>query len=135
MVGDNDLMVVDETRVTAYSIRVGECMDIAQDEAYEAIAFASDTIHDRGAVDAHTPIYADAEIRRRPDGMGGIGGGNQELAWHAADARAGGAIIAAFDNHGVRPGGFGCTICGKPRGTGTDYRNVNMHGLHFSTSL
>ena len=135
VVGDNDLMVIQETRVALYAIRFGNGMDFAQDEADKTIALASDTIHDRGSVDTNTTVYANAKARRLPDGMGGIRGGNQELAWHAADARTGGAVIAALDDHGVRPGGLGCTICSEPRGTGTDYCNVNMHGLHFSRPL
>src|SRR5476649_446094 len=95
-------MVVHETCMAANTVRVGNILHVAQGEADKAVALAPYAIHDLASIDVNCAVDMDAKARCLPDGMGGIGGGNQELARHAAHARAGGAIVAAFDNRGVR---------------------------------
>ena len=129
MVSDRYRMVVHETCMAANAVRVGNVLHVAQHETDKAVALAPYAIHDLAAIDADNAIDMDAKARRLPDGMGGLGGGNEELARHAAHARAGGAIVAAFDNRGARSCGFGCAVRGKACRAGTDYCNVNLHGL------
>ena len=64
-----------------------------------------------------------------------IGSGNQQLARHAADTRAGGAILAAFDNHGTRSCGFDGTVCRKASRPGTNDRYINLHDMHIHSFL
>src|SRR5450830_1731028 len=124
-------MVVQETCMAANAVRVGNVLHIAQHETDKAVALAPYAIHDPAAIDADKAIDMDAKARCLPDGMGALGGGNEELARHAADARAGGAIVAAFDDYSGHSCGFGCAVRGKARRAGADYRNVNLHGLHI----
>ena len=122
---DRQRMVVQESGMAANALRLGNVLHVAQHEAHKSVAFAPDPIHDLTPVDADSAIDMDAETRCLGDGMGGLGGGNQQLARHAADARAGGAIVAAFDNRDTRTCGFGCAIRGQASRAGTDYCNVN----------
>ena len=76
-----------------------------------------------------------AESRGLGNGMGRIGGGNQELARHAAHARAGGAVLAAFNDHRARAFALGCTVRDQARCAGTDYCNVNFQSLHVRRAV
>ena len=133
MVSDRQRMVVHETCMAANAVRLGNVLHVAQHETDKAVALAPYPIHDRASIDADNAIDMDAKVRRLADGMGGLGGGNEELARHAAHARAGGAVVAAFDNRRARSCGFGCAVRGKACGAGTDYCNVNVQCLHVSS--
>ena len=128
-------MVVHETRMTANAVRFGNGLHVARHETDKAVALAPHALHDLASVDADNAVGMDAEARRLCDGMGGLGGGNEQLARHAAHARAGGAIVAAFDHHGARSRGFGCAVRRKSRRAGADNRNVNLQGFHVSASV
>jgi len=101
---------------------------LAQHETDKSVALAPNAVHDLAAIDPDAAFEMHAEGRRLFNGMRRLGGSDQQFARHAADARAGGAMGAAFDNRcsgACRPG---CAISGESRGAGTDDRNVNLHG-------
>ncbi len=75
------------------------------------------------------------EARRRFDGVGRIRGGDEQLARHAADAGAGGAIGAAFDDHCGRARRSGSVVCGKACRPGADDGDVDLRNLHFASSF
>src|SRR6185503_11262105 len=116
--------------MAANAVRAGDALHVAQHKIDEAFALAPHAIHDLAAVDADCATGVNAKIRRFPDGMGGIGSGNEELARHAAHARAGGAIIAAFDDCGAGSCGLGRAVRGKSGRAGADDGDVNLQGLH-----
>jgi len=126
MVGDRYRMIVHETGLAANAVRVGDFLHVAQHETDEAVALAPYAIHDLAAIDTDYAIDVDAKTRRFPDSMGGLGGGDEKLARHAAHASAGGAIVAAFDNRGVRSCGFGRAVRGEAGCAGADDGNVNL---------
>jgi hypothetical protein len=128
-------MVVRETCLAANAVCLGNVLHVTQHETDKAVALAPYSIHNRASIDADNAIDMDAKPRRLPDGMRGLGGGNQKLARHAADARAGAAIVAAFDNYRTHSCSLGCVIRDKARGAGTDHCNVNLNGLHASPSF
>ena len=134
MVCDRQRMVVHETRMAANAVRRGDVFHVAQHATDKAVALAPYPVHDFAPIDANKAIDMDAKAGCLADGMGGVGGRNQELARHAADARAGGAIVAAFDDHGVCSCGFCCAVRGEACRAGTDYRNVNVQCLHHLPS-
>ena len=76
-----------------------------------------------------------AEARCFSHGMGGLGSGDEQLARHAAHARAGGAILAAFNNHRARSGGFGGTVSNKSCRARTDNCNIHLQGFHALSSM
>jgi hypothetical protein len=128
-------MIVYETCMAANAVRAGNVLHVTQHDTDKAVALAPDAIHDLAAIDADNAIEMDAKGRCLPDGMGSLGGGNEELARHAAHARAGGAVVAVFDNRGARACSFGCVVRGKACRAGTDYCNVNLQGLHAPSSF
>ena len=89
------------------------------------------------------PVHRD-HGHLHPEGRGvarlvrGLGGGNQQFAGHAAHARAGRAISAAFDQqHGVGVGA-GSPVGAHAGGTGThngDFDLKRSHGKQFLQSL
>ena len=128
-------MVVDETCMTAYAPGFGNILHFAQRETDKAVTLGPYAIHDRAAIDADQAVEMDAEAGCLADGMGGLGGGDEELARHAAHARAGGAIVAAFDDRDACSRGFGGAVGGDAGGPGTDYCNVNLRGVHVLSAL
>src|ERR1700730_3755671 len=119
--GDNtrlptfERMVVDERCVAAHPVRFGEA------------------IHDRATIDADDAIVVHTEAPRRFDGMGRIGGGDEQLARHAADAGASRAIGAAFDEHCGRACNPGSAVRGKACRPRADDGDVNLRNLHFAS--
>jgi hypothetical protein len=128
-------MVVDETRIAAQAIRLGNAFDVAQREADEPVALAPHPIHDRATIDADDTIEVHTEARRRCDGVGRIRRSDEQLARHAADASAGGAIGAAFDEHCGRACSPGRAVRGKACRPGTDNGNVNAQNSHVESSV
>ena len=110
---DVERMVVHETCMAAKAIRFGNAFNVAQHETDEPVALAPHPIHDRATIDADDTIMVHAEARRRFDGVGRIRGGDEQLARHAADAGAGGAMGAAFDEHCGRARSPGSAVRGK----------------------
>jgi hypothetical protein len=99
VIADDKRVVVLEARVTTNAIRFRDAFDIPQHEAYEAVAFAPHPRHDFAPFDADPAVEMRAETRQKLCRMHGLGRGDQELARHAADARAGRSVLAAFDQH------------------------------------
>ena len=87
----------DEPCAAVELVVLGDRLDALDDEADEAVALAADAVHDRAAVDLDRGV--DAERRRVLGVVGGLAGRDEELARHAADARAGRAVDAALDHH------------------------------------
>ncbi len=77
-------MVVNETRTAAKAVRFGNAFNVAQHETDEPVALAPHSIHDRATIDVDDTINVHTEARRRRDGVGRIRGGDEQLAWHAA---------------------------------------------------
>ena len=115
--------------MAAKAVRFGDAFDVAQHETDEPVALAPYPIHDRATIDAEGAIEVHAEARRRCDGVGRIRGGDEQLARHAADAGAGGAIGAAFDEHCGRACGPRSAVRGKACRPGADDGDVNLAQL------
>jgi hypothetical protein len=90
-----------EARASHDAVLGGDAFDPLQDEPDEAVAFAFHAAHDLAAVDALRALDMHAECRRGVDRMGGLGGGDEQLGGHAADAGAGGAVGAGLHDRGA----------------------------------
>ena len=64
-----------------------------------------------------------------------LGGGNEELARHAADARAGGAVEPAFDDDRTAPRGLRRAIRGQARRSGADHGDVRLDSSHLYSRM
>jgi hypothetical protein len=135
MPNDVERMVVQETCMAAKAVRFGNAFNIAQHEIDEPVALAPQPIHHRTAIDADDAIVMHTEARRHFDGVGRLRGGDQQLARHAADACAGGAMGASFDDHCRRSCGPGRAVRGKACRPGADDGDVNLRNLHFASSF
>ncbi len=129
MVSDRQRLVVHETRMAANAVRIRNLLHFIERESDEAVALALDAFHDCASVDAYNAVDMDAKGRCLADGMSGLRGGNQKLARHATDARAGGAIVAALDHHRAGCCGFGCAVRGHACSAGADDSNVNLQSV------
>jgi hypothetical protein len=127
-VADGERRVVDEARVTDDLVGVGDRIDALRYEADETIALAPHACHHRGTVDAHVAV--EAERTEALDCVRGLGRCDQQLARHAADARAGRAVDAAFDQQRRAARGLRGPVRREACGTGTDHRNVGLQGAH-----
>jgi hypothetical protein len=99
-------VAIDELRVAADAVRLGNALDAVEHEAHEAVALALHARHHLAAVDAHRAVDVHAEARRALDGVRGLGRGDEQLRRHAAHARAGGAVGAALDDDARGAGGL-----------------------------
>jgi hypothetical protein len=86
---------------------------IVQRRVDESVAFAPHAIHD--GVTVHTHSAPDAERSSAPRCVSDLGGGEQELTWHATDPRAGSASRAMLDEHHVTGTRDGGTVCSESR--------------------
>jgi len=112
-----------KARVTEDSVLGRNAVGLGDGQVDESIALAADAVHDGGTV--HLNGAADAEPSRVPRAMGDGGGGEEELAWHAADPRARGALWTVLDEHHARrPGGRGL-VRRKPGRSRADDRDVD----------
>jgi len=134
MVSDRYRMVVHQTCMAANAVRVWNFLHITQDESNKAITLAPYALQDLTSIDADSALHMNAKTGSDSHSMGRISGGDQQLARHAAHPRAGGAIVAAFDQRGVRTLGFGGAIRSKACRAGTDYCNVDVQGFHVQSS-
>jgi hypothetical protein len=116
--------------MAAQFIACRDAVDAIQHEADEAVALAPHARHHGYAVDAlFTGMHA--EFRRRVEHVRRLGRRDQELAGHAADPGAGGAVMAAFDHHrarALRPGG---AVGHQARRAGADHGDVDLQCLHL----
>jgi hypothetical protein len=135
MLIDLKRMVVHETGMAAKAVRFGNAFNVAQHEADEPVALAPHPLHDCAPVDAHDTIMMHTEGGRGLDGVGCIRGGDEQLARHAADARAGGAVGTAFDEHCGRPCSPGSAVGGNAGRPGADDGDVNLRDPSFASSL
>ena len=134
-------MVVDLQRARAGKARValqavlgGNGFHGLEHEADEAVAFALDARHHGRAIDPHL-AGMHAERTGRVQRMRRLCRGNQELAWHAADPGAGGAVMRTLDDYGaraLRPGG---TIGRHAGGARADDGNIHVQLFHGALSL
>src|SRR4051812_20471741 len=69
-----------------------------------------------------------AEARCKLRRVHGLSRGDQQLARHAADARAGRPVLAAFDEHDRSAGRLRRAVGGEASGAGTDDCDVDIHG-------
>ncbi len=130
MVVDLQSMIVEKACVPPNSLFFGNVLDAVDDKADKAIPLAPDAIHDGNAIDVYA-TDVDAETRGFMCGMRSFGRRNQQLARHAAYARAGRSVRPAFDQHDlVRPfaGGAECPQAG---GACTDDGYVDVACSHF----
>ena len=118
-------MVAHETGMAKNALRFGYVLYVAQHETDKAVTLAPDAIHHFAAIDTDIAIDMNAKVRCFPHCMGGLGSGNEELARHAANACAGGAVVAVFDHGNARTCRFGSAEGNKPCGAGSDDCNVN----------
>ena len=132
---DHERMVVRKSRMAAKAVRFGHSFNVAQHETNEPITLTSHPIHDRATIDADDTIMVDAKRRRRCDGVSRVRGSDEQLARHAADTGAGGAIGAAFDEHCGRACSPGSAVRGKPRRPGADDGDINLRSPHFALSF
>jgi hypothetical protein len=102
---------------------------VVEDERDEPVALALDAVHDLAAVDAGGAAE-DAEVDGLADALGGLGGGDQQLRGHAADARAGGAERAAVDQQGAGAGLRGGAAGGETGCAGADDGDVDVERVH-----
>ena len=77
----------EEARPAVQALLGGKRLDVVEDEADEPIALAAHPLHDGAPVDAHA-LYADAEAPGAGHVVRDVGGGDQQLRRHAADAGA-----------------------------------------------
>ena len=89
---DRQRVVVDEGRATEDLVGRRDLVDAARDEADEAVAFALHALHHGLAVDHQRCVDRQAERRQPVEQVRGFGRRDQQLARHAAHARAGGAV-------------------------------------------
>jgi hypothetical protein len=87
---DLKVVVVNEIGMPADTILLRKAIDAAQHQADKAVAFALDAFHDFPAIYADCAIQVHAECGCPRNAMCGVCGGDEELARHAANARAGG---------------------------------------------
>ena len=109
----------------------GNFLDAVQHEADEAVALAPDARHHRAAIDLDRTIHRQAERAEAIDRVRGIRRSDQQLAGHAAHARAGGAVRTLLDEQRSLPGRFRSPVGGKPRGAGADDRHVGGERAHL----
>ena len=145
--GDDDApgvdlgMVVDLQRARAGKARValqavlgGDGFHGLEHETDEAVAFALHARHHGRAVDPHlTGVHA--ERTGRVQRVRRVGRGDQELARHAADPGAGGAVVRALDHHGARALRFCRAIGGHAGGAGADDGDIHIQLFHGALSL
>jgi hypothetical protein len=129
VVADLETVVVDEAGVSGHAVRRRKVLDHLEHRADEIVAQVAHPLHHRAAVDARR-ADVDPEHPRLPHGMGRVGGGDQELARHAADASAGGAVRPDLDQD--QPLGVLAhpAIRRKARGAGPDDRDVDVALRH-----
>ena len=119
--------VVDETRVADGSgPPPGSSVDAIEHEPDEAVALALHARHHGLAVDLAAAVEAKAEFRPARDAVRRFGGRDEELARHAADARAGGAVRAALDQDGAPSRGGRGAIRGEAGGAGADDGHIHV---------
>ena len=122
-------MVVDEAGVSGQAVLRRKVLDHLEHGADEVIAQIPHPGHHLPAVDTRR-AGMDPEHRRLAHGVRRLGGGDQELARHAADPGAGGAVPPALDQD--QPVGVLAhpAIRGEPRGPGPDDRDVDLALRH-----
>ena len=129
MVVDAQGVRAGEPGMAADPVCFGKPLDALEHEADKPVALAPHAFHHGAPVDAFF-ARMHAEARRHVEHVGGVGGGNQELARHAADAGAGGAVVAAFDDDRARALRMGRAVGGHARGAGADHGDVDCQFLH-----
>ncbi|MCY1233824.1 hypothetical protein D9M72_463810 [compost metagenome] len=122
--------VVDKAGVAAQPVGFRDVLHAAHDKADKAVALAAHAGHDLAAVDADLAIHVHAERRGVAQFVRGLGGGDQQLGGHAAHPGAGGAVRAAFDDHGALARGNRGTVGGKAGGACADHGDVGLDGSH-----
>ena len=127
-------MVVHETCMAAQAVHIGNAFNVAQHQTDEPVALPPHSIHDRATIDAYDTIMVHTEARRCFDGVGRIRRSDEQLARHAADAGASGAIGAAFDEHCGRACSPGSAVRGKACRPGADDGDVSPHNPHVEAS-
>ena len=122
-------MVVEEAGVSGQAVLRRKVLDHLEDGADEVVAQLAHPLHHRPAVDARRAAV-DPEHGRFLHRVRRVGGGDQELARHAADPGAGGAVRPALDQH--QPAGVLAhpAIGGQTRGAGPDDRDVDLALRH-----
>ncbi len=122
-------VVVDEARVALQPMPGRPVLHGFDDETDEAVALAAHAVHHRRAVDDQaTAVHAKASRVR--DGVRRLGGGDEQLARHAAHAGAGGAVGAAFDDDDAACMGQRAAVGRHAGGAGADDGHVNIQGVH-----
>ncbi len=124
---------VDEARATDDAVLSRDGIHAARHESDEAIAFALDPRHDGLAVDPDRTVHCEAERAEAVDRMRGFRRRDQQLARHAADAGAGGAIGARFDQQRALARRLRRAVGGETGRSGADHRHVgddrlDLHG-------
>ena len=135
VVADLQVVVVHEPGHAPEAVLVGNAVDGFEYEADKPVALAAHALHDGVAVDTRL-VDLNAERRRLAHGMSCLGGRNQQLAWHAADAGTGRAVGAPLDENDAAGPLAGGAIGGQPGRTGADDGDVYVSMFHrYSLSL
>ena len=121
-------MVIEELRASDHPIRLGDAGRRPLHEADEPVALGPHPRHHPHAIDLNpSDVHAKAVGLLRA--MRGVGGGDQQLAGHAAYAGAGGAEALGFDQQHALGHGAGGAVGGHSCGAGAEDRDVDgEHG-------
>ena len=122
--------IAGEAGVAAQPVGAGNVVHALQHEADEAIALAPDARHHRAAVHLDSAVQAQAELAPLVRHVSGVPGSDQQLAGHATDAGAGGAVGPALDDDCTLAGRHGRAVGREAGGSGADHGDIDMHGAH-----
>ena len=114
------------------AISGGNAFDIVQHKSHEAVALALHARHDFAAIDAYAAVEMNAETGRKLPRMHRFSRCDQEFARHAADARTGRTVGAAFDQDDRCTRGLCRAIRSEPGRACTDDGDVDVHVASWS---
>ncbi len=122
-----------EVRVANELVAGGDLVDPLEHEADEAVTLAANPRHHSATVDSQRAIDPQAEGGPVLDPVGSLSSGDQQLAGHATDPRAGGTKRPALNDDGALPGRHRRAVGGQSGGTGTQHGDVDgvLHGGHL----
>jgi hypothetical protein len=129
VVADLQPVVVDEARVPVQAMRRRHLLDHVEHRADEVVAQGAEAGHHRPAIDLRRPGL-DPEYRGFAHRVRRPGGGDQQLARHAADPGAGGAVHPALDQDHTLGVLAHLAIGREPRRPGADDRDVDLALRH-----
>jgi len=119
-----------ETRVADEPVARRDLVDTVEHETDEAVALATHAGHHGAAIDAHRAIEPQPERGPTRDAVRSLGGSDEQLARHAADAGARGAKRPALDDDSALAGSHCGSVGSEAGSAGADHGDIDFDMLH-----